>query len=293
MKKEIKLFGLEDVAARLKAAIFAGEPTLLYGPAGSGKTILAQQLAQEYAAHVKSNKNREIPVVYLQLYPEMTKGTLIGGETLQDGSIVVEAQTIVRLGQKGAVFVIDECTHTTEPVLLAFNSLIEEPRVTVIGDTIYTMDSETRFIFCGNHPDHTGNIELPTSFANRLYIEEINYPEREDCIKIGKHYSDAVDDSIIEFVVEIMQKTRESAKESSLPISPRNLIASMRAVERMNGTGYKAVSGRIPSTSKTLMKALEKADISPEAFKFTLLATMSANIKTHSTVPDKIRAMLW
>lgn len=129
------LFGLDAITKRVELAVNAGEAVLLYGPAGSGKTIMAKQLAEKYS------KSANVPIVYQQLYHEMTKGTLIGGETLKNGSVVVEPQIIVTAGVKGAVFVIDECTHTTDPVLLAFNSLIEEPNSTMVGDKEFKMDA--------------------------------------------------------------------------------------------------------------------------------------------------------
>lgn len=278
------LFGLDEELKRVRLAVIGGEPVLLYGPAGSGKTILGQQIAEEYSVAHK------VPVVYLQLYPEMTKGTLIGGETLKDGTIVVEPQVVTKMGEKGAIFLVDECTHTTEPVLLAFNSLIEEPNSTVIGDTVFKMSPKTRFIFCGNYPDHTGNIALPTSFANRLYIEDINHPDAENYMKIAMHYT-AVNQKLAEWVAKMIERVRDD----SLPISPRNMLACSRALLRIEGTGYKDLSKDIRTTAelKGLLKIFKAKDICPETFKETILSTLSGRVKTHTTVPDKIRALLW
>ena len=278
------LFGLEAQMKRASLAVEGAEPVLLYGPAGSGKTIMADIIAANYA------KKKDIPTIYLQLYPEMTKGTLIGGETLKNGSIIVEPQVVTKRGTEGAIFVIDECTHTTEPVLLAFNSLIEEPNMTVIGHEIFKMHPDTRFIFCGNYPDHTGNIPLPTSFANRLYIEDIPHPSVEDYIKIALHYT-KVDHALAEFVAKMIERVRDD----SLPISPRNMLACSRALIRIEGTGFVELSEKIRPTKElsALISIFKKKQINPEAFKETLLSTLSARVKTHTDVPDKIRALLW
>lgn len=284
------LFGLEAQERRTALAVEAGEAVLLYGPAGSGKTILAQQLANKYVASVKERTGQELPIIYLQLYPEMTKGTLIGGETLKDGSIVVEPQIVTNLGMRGAIFIIDECTHTTEPVLLAFNSLIEEPNLTVIGDKIFSMHRDTRFIFCGNWEDHTGNIALPTSFANRLYIEEINYPDEESYVKLATHYT-KVNEDIAKFVALLISKVRDD----TLPLSPRNMLACARAANRLNKSGFKGLSPNVRTTTeaKKFFKVLEKLDIDPEMFKSVVFSTLSVHVKTHSATPDKIKALLW
>lgn len=281
---DTKLFGLDAITKRVELAVTAGEAVLLYGPAGSGKTIMAKQLAEKYS------KSANVPVVYQQLYPEMTKGTLIGGETLKNGSIVVEPQIIVTAGVKGAVFVIDECTHTTDPVLLSFNSLIEEPNSTMIGDKEFKMDARTRFIFCGNYPDHIGNIPLPTSFANRLYIEDIGHVAIDDYIKIAMHYT-KIDAVIAKFIAGIIERTRDE----SMPVSPRNMLACSRAICRLANTGYTELPKTVRETAdlKKVMQVLKDSNISPDAFKEVVLSTLGARIKAHSTVPDKIRALLW
>ena len=281
-----KLYGLDGHMNRAMMALSSNEPVLLYGPSGSGKTIMAEQLAEKYKKTCKNN----IPIIQLQLYPEMTKGTLIGGETLRDGNIVIEPQIISTKGKEGAVFVIDECTHTTEPVLLAFNSLIEDPYITVIGDKEYKMDKETRFIFCGNYHDHTGNIPLPTSFANRLYIVDVGFPPTEEYIKISNYYS-KIDPVFIEFLVYIVESTRTD----DFPLSPRNIIKCSKAIKSIEKTGFRDIDQNVRLTSrvKSLMSVLEKEDINPNVFKEVILSTLQAHIKSRSNGPDKVKALLW
>lgn len=286
MKVEKKLFGLDDHFKRALTALKGAEPILLYGPSGSGKTILADEIAKAY----QDTCQNKIPIIYLQLYPEMTKGTLIGGETLRDGNVVVEPQIVATEGEKGAIFVIDECTHTTEPVLLAFNSLIEEPNTTVIGDKIYQMNKETRFIFCGNYPDHTGNIPLPTSFANRLYIEDVAFVDRDNSISIAKYYS-GIDDHIAAFIIYIVENTRAN----DFPLSPRNVIKCARGIKRLEGTGFIALSRdiRMPDRVKILMRVLEEHKINPTMFKEVVLSSLQAHTKSRSQSPERVKALLW
>lgn len=277
----MKLIGMGTEVGEATNALLRREAVLFYGPTGNGKTLAAWEVAKG----LKNNLN--IPIVYLQLYPEMTKNNLIGGETIRGGSIVVEEQAILKLGcGKGAVFIVDECTHTTEPVLLSFNSLIEEPYSTVVGDKIYELSKETRFIFCGNTPDHAGNIHLPISFANRVYVIKTCMPDKETLCKIGLEASPKVPKKLLEFVVDIVEKTHEP----SFPVSPRNVAACARAIPDLFGTGYK----KHPSyVDKDVEKECKKYNINLEGLKRTILSSMMANVVVTSQGPEKVAALLW
>lgn len=276
-----KLIGMNEKITGIMGALSANHPVLLYGPTGSGKTMMAWAAAQIYS------EQTGLPIIYLQLYPEMTKNSLIGGETLKDGSIVIETQPIVSLGCEGAIFIVDECTHTTEPVLLAFNSLIEEPYSTVIGKRVYTLDKSTRFIFSGNYPDHAGNIALPISFANRLHIEKVELPDLNTLIGIGESVSPKLCKEIIEFIANLVIKTHDP----SFPISPRNVIICCEELADL--VGNRSKDEKDSDVPTELRGYLRSDSISPEMFKKTVLSTMMAHIKSKSTGPDKIGALLW
>ena len=276
----MKLIGMESETREALRALGRRDPVILYGPTGNGKTLAAWEIAKRFA------KESKTPIVYLQLYPEMTKNSLIGGETIKDGSIVIEEQSILQMGCKGATFIVDECTHTTEPVLLSFNSLIEEPYSTVVGAKSYQLSKKTRFIFCGNLPDHAGNIHLPISFANRLYIIRTGMPDEKTLCKIGKEARSSVPDGILHFVVDILVKTHEP----TFPISPRNVAIAARAIPDLFGTGYKKDKAVI---DKAVLADCEKFDINTDELRKTILSSMMGNVVTTSQGPEKVAALLW
>lgn len=277
----MKLIGMEIEAKEALRTLLRRESVIFYGPTGNGKTLAAWKVAKDL------KKKLKIPIVYLQLYPEMTKNSLIGGETIKNGSIVVEEQAILKLGcGDGAIFIVDECTHTTEPVLLSFNSLIEEPYSTVVGDKIYELSKATRFIFCGNTPDHAGNIHLPISFANRVYVIKTGMPDKKTLCKIGKEASPDVPKGILEFIVDIVEKTHEP----TFPISPRNIATCARAVSDLFKTGYKKHKGHV---AKEVADDCKKYDINLEELKRAILSSMMANIVVTSQGPEKVAALLW
>lgn len=277
----MRLIGMETEVREATRALLRRDAILFYGPTGNGKTLAAWKVAKDL------EKMLNVPIVYLQLYPEMTKNSLIGGETIKGGSIVVEEQAILKMGcGKGAIFIVDECTHTTEPVLLSFNSLIEEPYSTVVGDKIYELSESTRFIFCGNTPDHAGNIHLPISFANRVYVVKTSMPDKKTLFKIGKEASPEVPDGILKFIVDIVEKTHDP----SFPISPRNIATCARAIPDLFKTGYKKQKGHI---DKGVEKDCKKYKINLDELKRAILSSMMANIAVASQGPEKVAALLW
>jgi len=285
----MKLIGMDHKVKAVVKAMLRRQATLLYGPTGNGKTMIAWEAAKEYSA--KEN----LPIVYLQLYPEMTKNSLIGGETIENGSIIIKEQAILTMGGvgHGAIFIVDECTHTTEPVLLSFNSLIEIPYSTVIGHKICELDEKTRFIFCGNSPDHAGNVHLPISFANRLFIINTDLPDEKVLCAIGKEADSestpkgSLPKELIEFFADIIIKTHEP----SFPISPRNMILCVTAAKSLLGTGYKKIKGDGPS--EVIDSICKKKDIDPSMLKETMLSSMMAHVITKSQGPEKVAALLW
>lgn len=275
----MKLIGMETEVEDALRAARQRQPVLFYGPTGNGKTIAAWEVARVL------EKELSVPIIYIQLYPEMTKNTLLGGETIKGGSIVIEKQAVLTWGEKGAIFIVDECTHTTEPVLLAFNSLIEEPYSTVIGDEIKELSEKTRFIFCGNLPDHAGNIHLPVSFANRLYIVSTGLPSVKTMCLIGRAANEEAPEVILRFVAEIIEKTHEA----SFPISPRNMVTVSRALGGILGSGYEQNA----AIDTELDKACKEHDIHFDALKRVILSSLMAHITGHSQGPDKVAALLW
>ena len=282
--------GLESKTEEALRALRANKPVMLYGPSGTGKTIVAWQLANLIAKEQKNN------VIYLQLYPEVTKNVIIGGETIKNGNIVVDVGPILSLGgnqtKSGATFIIDECTHATEPALLGFNSLIEAPFQTVVGAKVHELHEKTRFIFAGNTPDHEGNVALPQSFANRLYVIDFPVPPRDvlekivstvAVVKVGEPEA-----QLQNFIIGIAEKIRSN----EFSLSPRNLINCMLMLKEAKGTGY-SPGAKMSKVAPALIKALQALDIHPDKARSIILATLLGNIVMKNNGPDKVKALLW
>lgn len=284
MEMKMRLVGLKNEVQDALDALNRRQPVLFYGPTGCGKTLAAWKVAK------KLSKQSGLPILYLQLYPEMTKNSLIGGETIKKGSIVVEKQPLLSFGERGAIIIVDECTHTTEPVILSFNSLIEEPYQTVVGEEICTLNKNTRFIFCGNTPDHAGNIHLPASFANRLYIISVPAPDEETLVKIGTTAAPKAPKEILSFVAKLITSTHEP----SFPVSPRNMVTASRSVQSLLDSGYKKSGKRLPSKNvEELMKSCEEFNIDTDRLRRSIKSSLMAHVVAKTMGPDKVTAQLW
>jgi MoxR-like ATPase len=282
--------GLDSKIEEGLAALRNNKPLMFYGPSGTGKTIVAWKLA-EMVAHELGNK-----VIYLQLYPEVTKNVLIGGETIKNGNIVVDIGPILKLGgastKAGATFIVDECTHATEPALLGFNSLVEDPRQTVVGAEVYELHPNTRFIFAGNTPDHEGNVPLPTSFANRLYIIDFPVPQRDvlDLIistVVGTKAGEP-DKHLQAFILGMAEKVRSN----EFSLSPRNLINCMLMLHAVKGTGF-VKNDKLAKLNANMLKAMQALDMNPVKVRNVILATLLGNAVMKNQGPDKVKALLW
>lgn len=286
----VKPVGLDSKIEEALRALRVGKPVLLYGPSGTGKTIVAWDLAETVSKEMKNE------LIYLQLYPEVTKNVIIGGETIKNGNIVVDIGPILKLGgdktKNGATFIIDECTHATEPALLGFNSLIEEPHQTVVGAEVHKLHPKTRFIFAGNTPDHDGNVALPQSFANRLYILDFPVPPREVLENIVSTVAEingnVPEKHLQSFVINIAEKVRGA----DFALSPRNLINCMVMLKEAKGTGF-TTSPKLAKVSSPFVKALQSLDMSPDQTRSILLATLLGNTVMKNQGPDKVKALLW
>jgi MoxR-like ATPase len=290
MQEFTKPVGLDNKIAEAYRALENNKPVLFYGPAGTGKTIAAWEVGNQIASRLGNE------VIYMQLYPEVTKNVIIGGETIKNGNIVTDTGPILKIGghetENGAVFIIDECTHATEPALLGFNSLIEAPFQTVVGAKVHHLHPNTRFIFAGNPPNHEGNITLPQSFANRLYIVDFPVPPDEQLATIIKVVNKLADDyplmPLIDYILDIASKVRSD----NFSISPRNLLNCAALLDKATSSGDPA-NEKLKHMSKRVAKVLKDNKMRDDVVRNIILATMLGNVVTSNQGPDKVKAMLW
>lgn len=199
-------------------------PIFLTGPSGSGKSIIAMNLAKWYA------KQNKVPAYYVQLSPDQTKTSLILGLRLKNGSLVPVKGMIAEAMEKGGIVVVDEATHATQELLLMFNSICDRVAVTSIGDEIVYAKDSFRVIFCANTSQYAGNVKLPQSFAQRMIAFNFEYPDFESEVKIAQkivkdEFKGDIDvpNSVFRYVTSVFRDVRNE----HYPLSVRNIAAAI------------------------------------------------------------------
>lgn len=194
-------------------------PLYITGPSGSGKSIIAMNIAKKYASE------HDVPAYYVQLSPEQTKTSLILGLRLKNGSLEATNGVVAECMENGGIIVIDEATHSTQEMLLMFNSILDRTSVTSIGDKTIVSKSTFRIIFCANDSKYSGNIKLPQSFAQRLVGMYCGYSSFEDEVMVVNQILEDEYDStitvpqpVINYIVSLMRELRSD----DYPLSVRN-----------------------------------------------------------------------
>ena len=194
-------------------------PLYITGPSGSGKSIIAMNIAKKYA------DENGVPAYYVQLSPEQTKTSLILGLRLIDGSLKAVNGVVAECMEKGGIIIIDEAAHSTQEMLLMFNSILDRTSITSIGDKTVISKDTFRILFCANDSKYSGNVKLPQSFAQRLVGFYCDYPSWEDEVEIVKQVAEdecdiaiKVPDQVIQYVVSLMREIRKD----NFPLSVRN-----------------------------------------------------------------------
>ncbi len=221
-----KIVGQEDVIRLVVTGIFCNGHSLLIGVPGLAKTLLVNTLAE--AMNLGFNR--------VQFTPDLMPSDILGAETLDENRRLIF--------MKGPIFtnilLADEINRTPPKTQAALLEAMQEKKVTIAGENFDL--PKPFFVLATQNPiEQEGTYPLPEAQLDRFMFNiQLDYPSFEDEMKIIErttsdvsvdinpvitaeeivNYQELVrrvpvNESIIKYAVELVQKTRPSTKNAS------------------------------------------------------------------------------
>jgi len=223
----------------LLSILAAGKHVWAFGPAGTGKSVLARQLAK--AMDASFHYTGAIMDEYAGL-----KGFIDANGT-KHGTEFTRALDDMNEG-KEVVMCFDECDGSVPEVMVTLNNLLSGGVVECMG-TLYEYKENLHIIACGNTNGRGGSSEYTRSILDQATLDRftfvpIDYDEGiESAIAAG-------DDSLVEFV----RALRKSVKNTGT-----DLLVTYRTTEKLRDLGE--VLGKRKALDYSLKAKLDEGDV--------------------------------
>lgn len=206
--------GQEELVAQVLAAwLVLGEDDLplnprLIGRPGVGKTTLAY-----HAGKVLGR-----PVYLYQATMDTRPEDLIVTPVISDqGKIKYMASSVVSAMIKGGVAVIDEGNRMSEKSWASLAPLMDSRRYVESVVAGVKIKAHPDFRLCTTMNDDASTFELPDYIHSRLQPQiYIDFPEREEELRILKSNLPFADDEILEYVAEFLQAAHDAEERYSV-----------------------------------------------------------------------------
>lgn len=248
IKSEMKkvIVGQDDLIDRIIISFFCEGHILVEGLPGLAKTLTVRSFAET----IHGDFNR------VQFTPDILPADLIG-------TSIYNPKTLEFFTKKGPLFcnilLADEINRAPAKVQSALLQAMEEKNVT-IGDKTYDLEKPFMVLATENPIEQEGTYPLPEAQLDRFFMKTlVNYPDKEEEKQILKNYQNIkvenvsrvldnekieniksiidsiyIDESLIEYIVNIIDETRNPQNEESKTLidfgaSPRASIALVKA----------------------------------------------------------------
>ena len=146
---------------------------MMVGPAGTGKTMLANQVAEAFG----------VPFGTINGSAGVTEGKLIGTMTpnISTGEMIYQPSELVKIWRDGGVYLLDEIDANDENVLLSLNNLIDNTKWQAPNGDWFTRSPDAYLIANANtfglgaNRIYSGRTQLDAAFLDRWLQVEIGY----------------------------------------------------------------------------------------------------------------------
>lgn len=235
-------------------------PIALVGPTGGGKTLVGLHVLNWYA------EKKGVPAYYLQMSPDVSRTTLIGGFRLVQGTLKPVKGVVMHVMDEGGIGFFDEFTHAETEDQASLNSAFNSDRVKIssIGELSSTAKSSTRFIIAHNPLTYLANNPMPIALRRRLISFYVDFPSQDDELQIAKAILSresprGVPDPVVRYLMYIARTVR--TEEAPICASNVATACGMLAMEHRRAEKEDDLDNLLPeqSTSEPVTRALYKA----------------------------------
>ena len=277
--------GKQEIVEMILASVFAGGHVLLEDVPGTGKTVLAQSIA----------KAMGLDFSRIQCTPDLMPSDVTGSSVWIPSTQEFEFRAGPVLSQ---IVLVDELNRATPRTQSALLEAMAENQVSVDGK-IHKIEKPFFVIATENPVESEGTFPLPEAQKDRFMLcLNMGYPDDEDeksiitaqraqvhpvenvktvvtkeqileCIKEALQIY--VDDSVLEYILALVKKTREDERINS-GISPRGSIALYKASQ-----AYAAVKG------KNFVSPEDVKKLAVPVFRKRLILTTDSLLKGYSS----------
>ena len=214
--------------------IAMGDAVYMYGPAGSGKNILAQQVAKALG---------------LDFYYCSTITQEYKLEGFIDAGGVYHETELYRAFKNGGLFMLDEMDASCPEALIILNNALEQGYFTFPCGVVKAHEN-FRCIAAGNTCGHgatvefNGRMKIDEATLNRFSIEYMGYDERIELACAGD------DSELVEFIHELRKASQKAGMY---------LVLGYRNIKRV--AKYSAVFGIESALESDILRGMDRDDI--------------------------------
>lgn len=211
-----------------------GDAVYMYGPAGSGKNILAQQVAKALG---------------LDFYYCSTITQEYKLEGFIDAGGVYHETELYRAFKNGGLFMLDEMDASCPEALIILNNALEQGYFTFPCGVVKAHEN-FRCIAAGNTCGHgatvefNGRMKIDEATLNRFSIEYMGYDERIELACAGD------DSELVEFIHELRKASQKAGMY---------LVLGYRNIKRV--AKYAAVFGIESALESDILRGMDRDDI--------------------------------